>query len=284
MKLHSLLFVLTATGCLDATTPESTDVDLGDSAFLAEDDVDFPQLVDLDLLPEGEVVMSAPGTESEAISEFARVLSLNNITGDFQIRQAGEDSWDLVLLEAGPGTEEEVPLTEPAAVCEGTGGETSDFPTPPTTYYHDYVYASGTGSYSTNVNVGDDLAMTYAVIISGKRYHMSGSASWASSATFVSFLVTEAWRGVGLSLSAGYPSGITVNFSSSTYGTVQMSGTASGTRSSVSWCMDGPRGTSFTSRTITGALTVRSGSSTYLLSRSGTSYFVYDWTNTSNAC
>lgn len=235
-------------------------------------DEDVPELVDVFQMPEGSVIHSVVrDSEEEAIANFAEVLAVNGISGEFRVDGLEDDSWELVLVHAEPS---EGDISDEIAVED-------DGLTPRTTYYHDYYTTSGSGSYGTSVFARDDQGLGWSSA-SGKTSSMWGTASWSSSATFVSFIVTEVWKGT--SLSGSIPWGLSGSIGSS-QGTYQIAASGTyGNWTEVSWCVTGPYGWYFSSRTLTASLAVRKYGSTYLLSRTGKSYFQPDWTSSSDAC
>lgn len=222
---------------------------------------------------DGAIVHRAIGEEDAAIAEFSDVIAASHLSGEFLVEQEEDGTWALVLLHSEPQAE---PFSE-----ELRASEEADGWTPRTTYYHDYVTAIGSGSHGTKVSVGDDQALGWA-LVSGKTSHMYGSASWDPAVTFVSFTVSETWKGLGIS--GSIPWGLTGSIGS-TYGTYTLSSAGKyGNKATVEWCVTGPKGAAFTSRSLTATLTVKASGKTYMLSKTGTSYFNSDWTNSSNAC
>lgn len=113
----------------DENTELSEDVETRPELDAEELDDDVPELVDVFQLPEGSVIHSVyRESEAGALANFAEVLAVNEISGEFRVDDLQNGSWELVLLHAEPS---EPDFSEEIAVED-------DGLTPRTTYYHDY--------------------------------------------------------------------------------------------------------------------------------------------------
>lgn len=271
----ALALVMSSSGC---EAPEN-DIELAEELEQGPEldaevvDEDVPELADVFQLPEGSVIHSVyRDSEEEALANFAEVLAVNEISGEFRVDARDDGSWELVVLQVEPLEDD---ISEEIAASEDDGL------TPRTTYYHDYYSVSRYGSYGTSVFARDYQGLGWASA-SGKTSNMYGRGAWGSAASFVSFIVTETWNGT--SLSGSIPWGLSGSIGGSK-GTYQIAAAGhNGYSAEVGWCVTGPYGWSFTSRSLTASLVYRAYGKTYLLSKTGKSYFVADWTSSNDAC